>query len=124
MMEALTCIRRAGADIVITYFAKEAARFDHVTVDPVTRRKLYLLKQQLVLPASSRPIVLFMRQVPTMRGSIVDSVQPAVSRQVDAAAAALRRHGLRVRDVEVPEMEWTVATQLVTPVGFVYLIRS
>ena len=26
MMEALTCIRRAGADIVITYFAKEAAR--------------------------------------------------------------------------------------------------
>ena len=26
MMEALTSIRRAGADIVITYFAKEAAR--------------------------------------------------------------------------------------------------
>jgi porphobilinogen synthase len=26
MMEALTGIRRAGADIVITYFAKEAAR--------------------------------------------------------------------------------------------------
>ncbi len=26
MMEALTCIRRAGADIIITYFAKEAAR--------------------------------------------------------------------------------------------------
>ena len=26
MMEALTAIRRAGADIVITYFAKEAAR--------------------------------------------------------------------------------------------------
>ncbi len=26
MMEALTCIRRAGADIVITYFAKDAAR--------------------------------------------------------------------------------------------------
>jgi porphobilinogen synthase len=26
MMEALTGIRRAGADIVITYFAKDAAR--------------------------------------------------------------------------------------------------
>src|SRR3989442_2815795 len=26
MMEALTAIRRAGADIVITYFAKDAAR--------------------------------------------------------------------------------------------------
>jgi peptidyl-dipeptidase A len=35
--------------------AKEAARFDHVKVDDVTRRKLYLLKQELVLPAASRP---------------------------------------------------------------------
>jgi len=35
--------------------AKDAARFDHVTADDVTRRKLYLLKQELVLPASSRP---------------------------------------------------------------------
>jgi porphobilinogen synthase len=26
MLEALTSIRRAGADIVITYFAREAAR--------------------------------------------------------------------------------------------------
>jgi porphobilinogen synthase len=26
MMEALTCIRRAGADIVITYFARDVAR--------------------------------------------------------------------------------------------------
>jgi peptidyl-dipeptidase A len=37
------------------HYAKEAARFDHVTVDGVTARKLYLLKQALVLPASSRP---------------------------------------------------------------------
>ena len=36
-------------------YAKEAARFDHVQVDPVTRRKLYLLKQSLTLPAPSRP---------------------------------------------------------------------
>jgi peptidyl-dipeptidase A len=35
--------------------AKEAARFDRVKVDDVTRRKLYLLKQGLVLPAASRP---------------------------------------------------------------------
>jgi porphobilinogen synthase len=26
MLEALTAIRRAGADIILTYFAKEAAR--------------------------------------------------------------------------------------------------
>jgi porphobilinogen synthase len=26
MMESLTCIRRAGADIILTYFAKDAAR--------------------------------------------------------------------------------------------------
>jgi peptidyl-dipeptidase A len=36
-------------------YAKDAARFDDVPVDPVTRRKLYLLKQNLVLPAPSRP---------------------------------------------------------------------
>ena len=35
--------------------AKDAARFDSTKVDDVTRRKLYLLKQELVLPASSRP---------------------------------------------------------------------
>jgi aspartyl-tRNA(Asn)/glutamyl-tRNA(Gln) amidotransferase subunit A len=49
-----------------------------------------------------------------LRGSIVGNVQPAVSRQVDAASAALRRRGLRVRDVQIPEMAWSVATQLVT----------
>jgi peptidyl-dipeptidase A len=36
-------------------YAKAAARFDRVEVDPVTRRKLYLLEQALVLPAPSRP---------------------------------------------------------------------
>src|SRR5438094_5260630 len=52
-------------------------------------------------------------RVGVLTGSIVESVQPAVARQVDAAAAALRRRGLRVREVAVPEMQWTVATQLV-----------
>ncbi len=53
-------------------------------------------------------------RVGVLQGSIVERVQPAVSRQVDAAAAALRRRGLRVRLVAIPEMQWTVATQLVT----------
>ena len=43
-----------GTDLAVRY-AKEAARFDHVKVDEVTARKLYLLKQGLVLPASARP---------------------------------------------------------------------
>jgi aspartyl-tRNA(Asn)/glutamyl-tRNA(Gln) amidotransferase subunit A len=53
-------------------------------------------------------------RVGVLRGSLVQKVQPRVSHQVDAAAAALRRQGLRVREVTVPEMELTVATQLVT----------
>jgi peptidyl-dipeptidase A len=36
-------------------YAKQAVRFDHVKVDDVTARKLYLLKQSLVLPAPTRP---------------------------------------------------------------------
>ncbi|HXC57377.1 MAG TPA: M2 family metallopeptidase [Rhizomicrobium sp.] len=43
-----------GTDMAVRY-AKGAARFDAVKVDDVTRRKLNLLKQALVLPASSRP---------------------------------------------------------------------
>ena len=35
-------------------YAKQAARFDHVKLDDVTARKLYLLKQSLVLPAPTR----------------------------------------------------------------------
>ena len=53
-------------------------------------------------------------RVGVLRGSIVRNVQPGVARQVDAAAAALRRRGLRVRDLQIPEMDWTVVTQLVT----------
>jgi aspartyl-tRNA(Asn)/glutamyl-tRNA(Gln) amidotransferase subunit A len=53
-------------------------------------------------------------RVGVLRGPIVHRVQPRVAEQVDAAAAALRRRGLRVREVSVPEMAWTVATQLVT----------
>jgi aspartyl-tRNA(Asn)/glutamyl-tRNA(Gln) amidotransferase subunit A len=53
-------------------------------------------------------------RVGVLKGSIVQKVQPRVTQQVDAAATALRRQGLRVREVTIPEMEWTVATQLVT----------
>lgn len=53
-------------------------------------------------------------RVGVLAGSIVENVQPGVARQVEAAAAALRRRGLRVHRVQIPEMEWTVATQLVT----------
>jgi aspartyl-tRNA(Asn)/glutamyl-tRNA(Gln) amidotransferase subunit A len=53
-------------------------------------------------------------RVGVLRGPMVQKAQPGVSRQVDAAATALRRRGLRLREVSIPEMEWTVATQLVT----------
>lgn len=53
-------------------------------------------------------------RVGVLRGPIVNKVQPRIAQQVDAAAAALRRRGLPVREVSIPEMEWTVATQLVT----------
>ncbi|MDB5456380.1 MAG: Peptidyl-dipeptidase [Caulobacter sp.] len=44
----------AEANALSVKYAKQAARFDHTTVDPVTRRKLYLLKQAIVLPAPER----------------------------------------------------------------------
>ena len=53
-------------------------------------------------------------RVGVLRGPILDNVQPRVSGQVETTAAALRRRGLRVREVRIPEMEWTIATQLVT----------
>src|SRR5437773_3054635 len=53
-------------------------------------------------------------RVGLLHDSVMQPLQPGVSSQLDRAAAALRRHGLRVRDVRLPEMAWTVATQLVT----------
>jgi aspartyl-tRNA(Asn)/glutamyl-tRNA(Gln) amidotransferase subunit A len=53
-------------------------------------------------------------RIGVLKGPIVQQVHPRVSQQLDAVAAALRRRGLRVREVTVPEMEWTVVTQLVT----------
>jgi aspartyl-tRNA(Asn)/glutamyl-tRNA(Gln) amidotransferase subunit A len=53
-------------------------------------------------------------RVGVLRGPLVQNVQPGVARQLEAAAGALRRRGLRLREVRIPELEWTVATQLVT----------
>jgi peptidyl-dipeptidase A len=44
----------AEANDLAVKFAKGAARFDGVDLDPVTRRKLYLLKQGLVMPSPDR----------------------------------------------------------------------
>ena len=48
---------KAGAEAtdLATRLAIQAARFDHVAVDPVTRRKLDILKRALVVPAPQRP---------------------------------------------------------------------
>ena len=46
---------QAEQTALVTRLAKEAARFDGVQADPVTARKLKLLKLYLVLPAPDRP---------------------------------------------------------------------
>jgi peptidyl-dipeptidase A len=51
----LTAKANAEQTEVSTRYAKEAARFDHVALDDITRRKLTLLKNTLVLPAPDRP---------------------------------------------------------------------
>jgi peptidyl-dipeptidase A len=50
-------VAKANAAIIdrTVGYAKQAVRFDHVKLDDVTVRKLYLLKQSLVLPAPKRP---------------------------------------------------------------------
>jgi aspartyl-tRNA(Asn)/glutamyl-tRNA(Gln) amidotransferase subunit A len=53
-------------------------------------------------------------RVGVLKGPIVQRMQPGVSRRVQGVAAALRGHGLRVREVRIPEMEWTAAVQLIT----------
>jgi peptidyl-dipeptidase A len=64
---------KAGAEItdLATRLAIQAARFDKVAVDPVTRRKLDILKRALVLPAPQRPGAA--EQMATI-GSRMDSV--------------------------------------------------
>jgi peptidyl-dipeptidase A len=51
----LTAKANTLATELATKYAKDAARFDRVKVDDVTRRKLLLLKNGLVLPSPDRP---------------------------------------------------------------------
>lgn len=53
-------------------------------------------------------------RVGMIRGGIVEPAQPRVSGHIDVLADRLRRQGLAVREVQIPELDWTVATQLVT----------
>lgn len=53
-------------------------------------------------------------RVGVLRGGIVKPAQPPILRELDRLARALRRVGLAVRDIEIPEFDWSVATQLVT----------
>ncbi len=52
---SLTAKIGAEANELGVKYAKQAARFDHTPVDPVTRRKLTLLKLAVTLPAPDRP---------------------------------------------------------------------
>jgi len=76
-------------------YAKEAARFDHVKVDDVTARKLYLLKQSLVLPASSRP------------GASLELANIAARLDSDYSTATFTYHG---RALTLDEMEDVLRT--------------
>ncbi|HYY45956.1 MAG TPA: amidase [Candidatus Angelobacter sp.] len=53
-------------------------------------------------------------RVGVLRGGIVEPAEPAILRELARVARALRREGLAVRDIEIPEFDWTVVTQLVT----------
>jgi aspartyl-tRNA(Asn)/glutamyl-tRNA(Gln) amidotransferase subunit A len=49
-----------------------------------------------------------------VRSPLLDQVDPAVRNANESAARKLSRLGARLRRVTIPELEWTVATQLVT----------
>jgi len=53
-------------------------------------------------------------RVGLVQSNITRRVQLGVRARVEAAALGLRRAGLHVREVTIPELDWTVATQLVT----------
>lgn len=53
-------------------------------------------------------------RVGLLRGGLLRPCEPAILRAVGAGARLLASRGLRVREVEIPELDWTVATQLVT----------
>jgi aspartyl-tRNA(Asn)/glutamyl-tRNA(Gln) amidotransferase subunit A len=53
-------------------------------------------------------------RVGIVTGALVKPTRPIILEQIDRLARGLTNHGLDVRRIEIPELEWTVATQLVT----------
>ncbi len=53
-------------------------------------------------------------RVGMVRADLLKPCQPAVMRAVAGAAGVLRRAGLAVRPVDIPELDWSVAIQLIT----------
>jgi aspartyl-tRNA(Asn)/glutamyl-tRNA(Gln) amidotransferase subunit A len=49
-----------------------------------------------------------------IRAPLLNRVEEGVSERVEAATRALGRAGLRLSEVRIPELEWTVAMQLIT----------
>lgn len=73
-----------------------------------------LLFEVLAGRPAPRPVRTRGLSVGVVQGPLTTRIQPGVRARVEAASGALRRAGLRVRDVRIPELEWAVATQLVT----------
>jgi aspartyl-tRNA(Asn)/glutamyl-tRNA(Gln) amidotransferase subunit A len=53
-------------------------------------------------------------RVGLLHGKLLEPCEAAIMAALEEAAGTLARSGLRVRKLEVSELEWTVATQLVT----------
>ena len=53
-------------------------------------------------------------RVGVVRGPLVTQAEGPITRQLEKLASGLSRQGMRVRSIEVPDLKWTVATQLVT----------
>lgn len=53
-------------------------------------------------------------RVGVLRGGLVQPCEPGILAALDAATTSLRRLGVRVREMELGELDWTVAAQLVT----------
>ena len=53
-------------------------------------------------------------RVGVVRAGLVQPCEPGILDALEAASTMLRRRGVRLREVALPELDWTVATQLVT----------
>jgi aspartyl-tRNA(Asn)/glutamyl-tRNA(Gln) amidotransferase subunit A len=73
-----------------------------------------LLFKVLSAPAPGRRPKLRELRLGVLQGPTFRLVQPAVLDAVETAVGALRRAGMRTRALEIPELEWAEALQLVT----------